>query len=120
MTPDAPRKYLESALTDAFIRAVTWDARDRVAKSLDQWLSFTARKRTSEDLLERLERMRKRFTVLAENFTLAYSQNRVVVKVSGDAQETWYQLTRGTDWFDPLTPDQATALVIKAVLDERI
>ena len=117
MTPASVEKEMEASLSEAFARAVTRDARGRVAVSLDRWLSFTARKRTVPDLAERLERMRKRFAALAEDFTLTYRAKAAVVKVSGDAQETWHMLTRGTDWFDPLTPEQATVLVIKAVLD---
>lgn len=119
MSPESVSKEVYAAFAEAFARAVTPEARKRVARDLDFWLSFTARKRVTADLPERLQRMRKRFEALAANFDLTYIPDTVVVKVSGDDRETWRMLTRGTDWFDPLPSEQATALVVKAALNER-
>lgn len=106
---------LNQSFAKSFAEAVTAQARQQVSQSLFNWLSFTARKKAGVDLEARLEEMRKRFDVLAENFQLRYGDGKLVVRVSGDAENTLRMLERGTDWFDPA--EDATAIIVGAVLD---
>ena len=108
-------KELEDQFESVFSESVTDSARQHVSEALFAWLSFIARKKASANLPQQIEEMRKRFVVLANSFELHYVRGKLVVKASGEAENTLRMLERGTDWFDP-APD-VTGLIAGAVLD---
>jgi hypothetical protein len=107
-------KAVETDFDRAFREAITPTARKKVQEALDAWLSFTARKKQSANLVQQEEQMRKRFQVLAENFQLHYEHGKLVVKANGDAESTLRMLEHGTYWFDPV--QDVTKLIAGAAL----
>ena len=95
--------------------AVDRAARDRVRQVLENWFSFTARKKPLSDLAQRMEDFRKRIGVLADNFELDIGLKGYVVRVSGEAEATWRMLEHGTGWFSPA--QEPTAMVVGAIFE---
>jgi len=105
----------EEALTDEIEAADTKEARERVKTVLDNWISFTARKKPLPDLPSRLEIFRKRIEHLAETFEIRYSGSDLVVTATGEDQATLAMIERGTDWFDPA--DDVKAMIVGAFFE---
>ena len=92
-------------------------ARERAYDAVNNWLSFTARKKPAADLEKRLEEFRKRIRALADDFDIEAGQGGYVVKATGDAESTLRKLERGTDWFDPV--DNLSEMIVGAVFEQR-
>lgn len=117
MNPDPGKALLEDIdeVTQAAFDEALASSRSKITEALFGWLSFTARKKSVDDLPFRLEQMRKRIEVLAENLELTMEAGKAVVKVTGDGASTLRMLERGTDWFDPA--GDVTEMIVGAVLD---
>lgn len=77
------------------------DKRKRIAQNLMIWLTNEARKKPVSDLAERLEIMRKNVERMVEDMAIEIEDGKLVVKVSGSAEDTWRAFRIGTDWFEP-------------------
>jgi hypothetical protein len=109
------RELVANAIHGQIQVAHTRQVTARVDAALNLWL-VQVRKKNVPNLEQRMMDFRKRIGVLAAKVELAYSEGRIVVKATGDADTTLRMIKRGTDWFDPA--DDADKLIAGAMLNE--
>lgn len=76
------------------------------------------RKKPVPDLDKRLKRMESRFKILAEDVSVGFLNDRVVIKITGASESLMTELRRGTDWYVPW--NEIDEIVLAAVLTDPI
>ena len=116
MTGKEFQAEVEGKLKAALEATNTPEAKKRVQTVLENWLSFTARKKSVANLELLMDEFRKRIRGLAKSVNLTYSNGKLVVIATGDSENTLRMMKRGTDWFDPA--EDLDQLIAGAILGQ--
>jgi hypothetical protein len=90
--------------------------RAQIVEKLIVWLTGEARKKDVPDLPKRIDVMRKRTEAMVEDMKITFEKGKLVVKVTGSAEETWRMYRLGSNWFEP--DKDAVERILAGLFDE--